>query len=282
MSVKPIANPFYIFLLTIANLLHYWRQLIRPNLGYIVGYCVIHTLIAKPIINRLVEYEVNSINGFFYQSFLGTRWTMSKLAVRLLRWTQAKWLTSVLARELRRKWRRSFKTIVAEADGLPLQALAYKKPPKNSEESSPVKWVKYYIFLGWFSTVSSPLLMHFLLMILSVPIHAIPVFGAWIYMYVHGGIKARRICAEYSRTQGSWTRLDRSRFCAKAARAMRPYACLLEILEDTPVGCLIMPVLDLSVVSWMSHMKVLDQVDNLTVQKIESRPSMQHINLKHQ
>eukprot|EP01054_Gregarina_sp_Poly1_P005514 Gregarina_sp_Poly_1__5513@NODE_290_length_9967_cov_88_266061_g251_i0_p3_GENE_NODE_290_length_9967_cov_88_266061_g251_i0NODE_290_length_9967_cov_88_266061_g251_i0_p3_ORF_typecomplete_len270_score22_82EI24/PF07264_11/0_00022_NODE_290_length_9967_cov_88_266061_g251_i07371546 len=264
-------NAFFLLVQAVFYCIKYERELIRPNLAYFAGFLLIHLLISRPIIAALVQWERVLIDDFVYASF--SSWKSSDTMIRFLRWSQAKWMTFVLARGLRRKWRRNFKQTLVAVEGLETQGLSltYKKPPKDHAGHNPIV---YYFSLGWFSTLSSPWLIRLSLLLLSTPIHAIPYLGTWIYMYLHGGIKARRICAEYSRTQGHWDRLRRNRFCADTAKRLRMHACLVEFIEDSPLGCVAMPILDMSVILWMCHTKMLEQVRTLSVEKIESRPGM--------
>eukprot|EP01057_Protomagalhaensia_wolfi_P003696 Protomagalhaensia_wolfi_Nauph_80__3695@NODE_372_length_2655_cov_397_597859_g280_i0_p1_GENE_NODE_372_length_2655_cov_397_597859_g280_i0NODE_372_length_2655_cov_397_597859_g280_i0_p1_ORF_typecomplete_len420_score32_66EI24/PF07264_11/4_6e07Chordopox_L2/PF05803_12/5_2Chordopox_L2/PF05803_12/33_NODE_372_length_2655_cov_397_597859_g280_i012662525 len=275
-----LTNPVVIVLETAGYCQRYWRVLLIPNLLYVAVYAAIHMMISRPMISKVVQYEKLFVDEVIYTTLFNSNWRMSRMATRFLRWTQMKWLTFVLARRVRQKWRQSFKSSLLELEGLKQQGvtLSYKKPARRSDADSykHVGFIKHYLALGWFSTISSPTLSRLTLFLLSTPIHAIPAVGSYIYLYIHGGVKARRICAQYSRSQEDWDRLQRSRFCAKAARGLRPYAIILEFLEDCPIGCFLMPLLDLSVVLWMCRMKCLHQVTKLSVERIEARPAMKN------
>lgn len=258
----------------------YFEVLIRPNLIYILGFIVIHLVISRQIIGIVIGWERSFIDQVLYSPFswgantLESTWHTSDFTIRLLRWSQTKWLTFYLARDLRRKWRNSFKAVLIEIEGLKAQGvtLNYKKPLKSSVgHFAPHKSLTYYLKLGWFTTLSSTWMTRCILLFLSTPINTIPYLGPWIYMYIHSGIKARRICAEYSRTQGHWDRLQRRKFVAQTAGRMRIFACLIEVIEDSPLGCVLTPVLDMSVVIWMCHCKGLESLASLSVDKIEIR-----------
>eukprot|EP01055_Gregarina_sp_Pseudo9_P001795 Gregarina_sp_Pseudo_9__1794@NODE_221_length_3552_cov_20_581554_g206_i0_p1_GENE_NODE_221_length_3552_cov_20_581554_g206_i0NODE_221_length_3552_cov_20_581554_g206_i0_p1_ORF_typecomplete_len274_score69_25EI24/PF07264_11/3_9e07TMEM240/PF15207_6/0_22TMEM240/PF15207_6/2_4e03DUF3159/PF11361_8/0_11DUF3159/PF11361_8/1_1e03_NODE_221_length_3552_cov_20_581554_g206_i025983419 len=272
-------SPLVLLLQSLFYCVRYREVLLRPNWIYFAGFVLIHLLISRPIIAVVVGWERVFIDEVIYGSL--PSWRTSDMTVRFLRWSQTKWLTFFLARELRRSWRRHFKSALVEIEGLRAQgvSLSYKKPLKDHAGGTVPGRLRYYISLSWFSAVSSPLTLRLCLLLLSTPIHALPYIGTWLYVYIHAGIKARRICAEFSHTQGGWNRLQRSRFCAQTASQLRLFACLLELLEDCPLGCAVSPVLDLSVLLWMCQLKALDQVKSLTIDKIENRPAMKALQL---
>lgn len=169
-------------------------------------------------------------------------------------WSQTYFFTSMFVKPLRRQWLSAMTEVVAKSELRDETGKFLQRVPSLKSASNPHQTMVYY----WYRCRATSYWARSILFVLSTPLNYLPFgIGPILYLWLHGGIKARLAAKIYAQTHGDWDRVQRMKWIAKNWHRLRPFNVIKILVSIVPlIGVFLNMVLDLAFMIWMCDEKL--------------------------
>lgn len=164
------------------------------------------------------------------------------------------------------EWREKVRQTCLQKAGLSCNLLTVK----HDKKITPVTWNEIRE-LGTLYVKNHGFFVRLAMMLLSAPLATLPVLGDLLYIWLHGGLRARTMMRYFARTRSEWSSLEKSRYVTSQWKTLRVFGMWREITELIPViGVLFILLNDVALYLYMVDRISVSQLRDITL------PSVQH------